>query len=52
MLRFISKEGFPVIYSIDGIDGTIIMENINGKRTDIEDYFEKKLKEQKEKKQK
>ena len=52
MLRFHTKEGLPVVYSIDGIDGTIIWENVNGKETIIRDYFEKKLKEQKEKKQK
>ena len=52
MLRFLTKEGLPVVYSIDGIDGTIIWENVNGKETIIRDYFEKKLKEQKEKKQK
>ena len=50
MLRFHTKEGLPVVYSIDGIDGTIIWENVNGKETIIRDYFEKKLKEQKEKK--
>ena len=51
MLRFHTKEGLPVVYSIDGINGTIIWENVNGKETIIRDYFEKKLKEQKEKKE-
>ena len=37
MLRFLDKNGTPIVYSIDARDGSLIFQNIDGVKTKFKD---------------